>query len=560
MPLVALLFDHPASMLRPSFTFILAVVVGALGGWVFWQLTERMLRAGPETVAAEGESPTPRLNRPRRSSTPAPSQLSAAEIAQVAAWMEQQNAEGARAHEAVLTFASAEALQRFLARSAPGLAVLARLDALRALRVRFAERADLERELADHVGEFDDAAANLIMQLPEPPPKVDRELTGNVPIGNRLREFLGVETDPSQWGRGVTIAIVDTGVVPDATFGAGRLRTLDIGLGVSGTTEGDGHATAVASLAAGAARDAPGVAPAATILSIRATDETGVSDTFTVAQAIVAAVDQGVQIINISLGAHQGGAVLNAAITYATERGVLLVAAAGNDQAAQLAWPAADARVVSVGAVDAVGNQLAFSNAGPQLQFTAPGLGLLTAWTEGSRVWFDGTSASAPIVAGAIAALMTQTPGLTAAQARDLLRQYASEGGREGLDPDYGAGIVNLGWAMARNDPVRIDTAVSSHHYDRASDSIQFIVQNRSARGVGGSVLTIDTDGARSEVAIPWIDAGASRTISVPAHAVDLPADQLRLFHTELHNAPGTIDAEPANNARTSALSGLRRG
>lgn len=547
-------------MLRPAFTFILAIVVGALGGWVFWRLAERMLGVVPAPLAHEAQLPgTNSAHVADDGGTPS-LRLSAAELAQVATWMEQLNDAHARTHEAVLTFSSADGLQRFVARASPGLAVVARLDPLRALRVRFAERSDIERELAAHPGEFEDAAANLVMQLPDPPTKVDRDMTGTIPVGSRLWETLGVETDPRQWGRGVTIAIVDTGVTPDPTFGTGRLRTLDLGLGISGKTEGDGHATAVASLAAGASRDAPGVAPAATILSIRVTDESGLSDTFTVAQAIVAAVDQGAQIVNISLGAHQSGWVLNSAINYAANRGVLLVAAAGNDQAAQLEWPAADPRVVSVGAVDAVGNQLIFSNAGPQLQLTAPGLGLLTAWTEGSRVWFDGTSASAPIVAGAIAALMTQNPGLTAIQARDILRQYSSDGGREGVDPDYGAGIVNLGWAMARNDPARVDTAVSSHYYDPVSDSMQFVIQNRSARGVGGSTLAIDVDGSQSEVSIPWIDAGATRTISVPAHAVELPADQQRHFHTELRNAPGTIDVVPTNNVRTSSLSGLHRG
>ena len=107
-------------------------------------------------------------------------------------------------------------------------------------------------------------------------------------MGNDSLAFLGVNGEHSQWGRGTTIAILDTGVAADVTFGTGRLRALDVGLGVTPGTGGeDGHGTAVAGLAAGLSPDAPGVAPAANLLSIRVTDNTGTSDLFTVAQAIV---------------------------------------------------------------------------------------------------------------------------------------------------------------------------------------------------------------------------------------------------------------------------------
>ena len=241
------------------------------------------------------------------------------------------------------------------------------------------------------------------------------------------------------------------------------MQYLDIGIGTAaGTGPEDGHGTAVAALAAGESPNAPGVAPATDILSIRITDANTQSDIFTVARAILAAVDAGTQIINISLGGYDNSPVLSRAIDYATQRGVVIVASAGNDQAAELTWPAADARVVSVGAVDALGQQVTFSNSGPQLQLTAPGYGVLTAWLDGQRVYFDGTSASAPIVAGAMAAMMSVNPGMNAAQAWQALGQYASDGGAPGPDPDYGNGILNLGWAMNRNDRSRVWTSFST--------------------------------------------------------------------------------------------------
>jgi subtilisin family serine protease len=233
---------------------------------------------------------------------------------------------------------------------------------------------------------------------------------------------------------------------------------------------------------------------------------------------------------------------------------VVIVASAGNDQAAQLTWPAADARVVSVGAIDALGQQVIFSNSSPQLQLTAPGYGVQTAWLDGQRVYFDGTSASAPIVAGAIAALMSVNPGMSAAQAWQTLQQYASDGGAPGPDPDYGNGILNLGWAMNRNDPLRIDTAISSHYYDAATGQMEFVVQNRSGQGVSGMVLNVDAGGVASTTPIPLLAPGATAVVKMPVDQNQLTASGSIVYRTELINPPGIVDQVPANNRRTSSL------
>jgi subtilisin family serine protease len=273
-----------------------------------------------------------------------------------------------------------------------------------------------------------------------------------------------------------------------------------------------------------------------------------------VAQAILAAVDAEAQIINISLGGYESSPTLNRAIDYAAQRGVVIVASAGNDQAAQLTWPAADARVVSVGALDALGQQVIFSNSSPQLQMTAPGYGVQTAWLDEQRVYFDGTSASAPIVAGAIAAMMSANPGLSAAQAWQTLRQYASDGGAPEPDPDYGNGILNVGWAMNRNDPLRIDTAISSHYYDAATGQMEFVVQNRSGQGVSGMVLNVEASGTTTTYSIPLLGPGATYVVKMAVDQSQLKANPGIVFRTQLANPGGVIDQVPANNRKTSAL------
>ncbi len=465
-----------------------------------------------------------------------------------------------RAKEGVLTFKDEAAYRRFLARAQKaGLTILGQLDALRAVRVRYDSFAALRGDLLANADDYAGVSANYLMTIPGPPAKDDRAAMAAVPFGNRALEYLGVDLASaarSTWGQGVTIAVLDTGVARDATFGDYRVRYLDLGLGIAaGNGNEDGHGTAVASLAAGAAFDAPGVAPAANLLSIRVTDANGLSDLFTVAQAILAATDAGAKVINVSLGGYATSAALDAAIGYASDHGAVIVAAAGNDQAAQLAWPAADARVVSVGAIDAAEQQVTFSNSGPQLQITAPGYGVQTAWLNGQRVTVDGTSVSAPIVAGAIAAVLSQNPSLTPQQAWQALQQTTSDAGAPGVDADYGHGILNLGWAMNRLDLSRVDTAVSSHYYDATSHEMEFVVQNRSALAVAGLTLAIDAAGTGSTQPIPPLAPGATYVVKVPVAPTALAAAGSMKFVTQLVNPAGLTDAVPANNRKSSVLS-----
>ncbi|MGH7947040.1 MAG: S8 family peptidase, partial [Opitutaceae bacterium] len=466
----------------------------------------------------------------------------------------------ARDHEAVLSFEDDASMRRLLARAhQSGLTVLGQLGPLRAVRVRFESASALQRELIENGEDYSNIAANGLFGIPQPPAREDRGDVNQVPFGNDTLAFLGANGDRSSWGRGTTIAILDTGVAADTTFGAARVRALDIGLGTTpGAGSDDGHGTAIAALAAGLSPDAPGVAPAANLLGIRVTDTSGTSDLFTISQAIVAAVDAGAGIINVSLGGYSTGTVLDAAINYATQKGALIVAAAGNDQAAQLSWPAADPRVVSVGAIDKVEQQVSFSNSGPQLQLTAPGYGVQTAWLNGQRAYIDGTSASAPIVAGAIAAVISQNPSLTPRQAADLLARTANDGGAPGTDAAFGHGILNLATAFNRNNHSYVDTAVSSHHFDAESSQMQFVVQNRSGRAVSGTSLNVSVGTTSTSHTVPSLAAGETYVAKVPVSAIALKSAGSLSFTTQLTNPTGVVDQVPANNKRTSVLTALK--
>lgn len=529
----------------------LALACAGVLGWV-WRDQARPV-APAESVAASGV--------PARATKPASVTAEASRLAPE--WRARLDALAreivlgrAREREAVLAFPDDAALQRFLARAQKaGITITGRLDGLRAVRVRFDGLGALQRDLVENSADYSGLAANGLIGIPQPPARQERADLTQVPFGNDTLAFLGANGDRNAWGRGTTIAILDTGVAADATFGSGRVRALDIGLGYApGRGSDDGHGTAVAALAAGASPDAGGVAPGASLLSIRVTDTSGLSDLFTLSQAIVTAVDQGASIINISLGGYATGAVLDAALAYSTEKGALVVAAAGNDQASQLAWPAADRRVVSVGAVDKVEQQVLFSNSGEQLQLMAPGYGVQTAWLDGRRVYVDGTSASAPLVSGAIAAVMSQNVSLTARQAADVLVSTASDGGPPGPDAAYGHGIVNLATALNRNNPAYVDSAVSSHSYDPATGQMSFVIQNRSGRALSGLALDISAGTTTTRQIVPSLAAGESYVATVPVNEATLQSAGTLTFSTRLVNPVGLVDQVPGNNARTSVL------
>lgn len=457
-----------------------------------------------------------------------------------------------RPHEAILIFKNAEGYHRFLARAnGSGVIVAGRIDPLNIVRVRIRAYDTFAAQLVARAADYGGVSANPFVEFP-PLPQA-RVGSPQIPVGNTLLSVLGVPagTDTSSWGRGVTIAILDGGALPDPTFGA-RLRYMDIGLGYAGTGVSGRHGTAVAGLAAGSAPDAPGVAPAAEIISIRISNTDDKSDIFTITQAIVASVDAGANIINLSLGGNATSSAINRAIAYASQHGAVIVASAGNNGAGRLKWPAADPHVVSVGATDAAGHQAFFSNSGERLVLTAPGVSLAAADLDGRRSLFSGTSASAPVVAGALAVVISQTPGLTAAQAVEILKTHSSDGGAPGPDPDYGHGTVDLGWALDRANPARVDTAVSAHHYNAETASLEIVLQNRGTLPATALTLTIDLNGRPSTHTIPLIEPGRSLAVSLPVDAA-LAAAPIAL-RTRLYNSEGTTDVAPANNTRATLL------
>ena len=312
---------------------------------------------------------------------------------------------GAAPDELLLSFAKPADLEAFRARAArAGIELLPTDPRLLTARVRVGDGRALASELAG--GGFDRVGPNYLAWVPALPrlPETDADNAGGArPFGSSGLEAIGAGRDRSDWGRGITVAVLDTGITDHPQLEQVRLSRTDL---VQDGQPVDGHGTAMASLIAGADPAEGGVAPAVSLLDIRVADAKGESTTALVAQAILIAVDQGARVINISLGTNADAPVLRRAVEYALERGVVIVAAAGNDQATALAYPAGYNGVVSVAAVDANGVQAFFSNSGSGLVVAAPGVGIVSAYSDNRRVISSGTSQAAALTSGVVATML----------------------------------------------------------------------------------------------------------------------------------------------------------
>jgi len=142
------------------------------------------------------------------------------------------------------------------------------------------------------------------------------------------------------------------------------------------------------------------VAPDATIMPLRTFDDNGNSDLFTLAKAIRYARRNGAQVLNMSFGTLTDAKVLRDAIEYARAGNVVLIASEGNDNTATPQYPAAYAGVIAVAATDLLDRKASFSNYGGFVFVDAPGTHIISATPGGGYGIANGTSFSAPMVAG----------------------------------------------------------------------------------------------------------------------------------------------------------------
>ncbi|HEY2278512.1 MAG TPA: S8 family serine peptidase [Streptosporangiaceae bacterium] len=343
---------------------------------------------------------------------------------------------------------------------------------------------------------------------------------GNKPWAQQALGFAGVW--PLTRGAGVTVAVVDSGVDANPQFGNRVAVGPDLApspAAPSPDADCVGHGTSVASIIAAAPVPGvsfTGVAPAASILSVKITN----SDSFpgsVAAQAIVAAVDDGAQVINLSLATVSTPA-LAAAVRFAQTSDVVVVAAAGNDSpdaATGPFYPAAYPGVLSVGAVGQDGALAGFSDTRTPVSVTAPGVGVTAAYPgvfpRAYHPASNGTSFATAFVSGVAALVRAAHPGLD--QAQVVARITATANGSAG--PGTGYGLVN---------PVQAVTAIGAAAGRQAGAP--------SRAGTPQTRVTIDRpahpDQQAAAIALPITAAAAALAALAVAAAVIIPAGRRR--------------------------------
>ena len=248
---------------------------------------------------------------------------------------------------------------------------------------------------------------------------------------------------PAAWasslGKGMTIAIVDTGVDPTHEDLKANLLTrkqydaINDDFDARDLCPGNVcHGTAVAGVAAAVTNNRKGIAgtaPQAKIMAVRAFGALAGANPADVADGILWAADNGANVINLSLG---GPVPIDPFLTdlqelsllYATAQGALVVAAAGNAAQPFCSTPAFNPAVVCVGASDELDGLADFSNYFLRLDVVAPGTNILTTDRFGYNS-YPGTSFAAPFVAGVGALLMSM--GATNIQAAYIIRATAKD-------------------------------------------------------------------------------------------------------------------------------------
>lgn len=265
----------------------------------------------------------------------------------------------------------------------------------------------------------------------------------------------------------VILAVIDSGLDTGHPEFTGRLLTgKDYVDGSLPVQDACGHGTHVAGIAAAAGNNAEGVAGMAwgiKILPVRVLDKTCGGSFADVAAAILWSVNQGADVINLSLGSASPSTLMENATYWAYDHGVTVVASAGNSGTTPIYYPARYPWVVSVGSVDNTTLRAPSSSFGADLDLVAPGVDILSTTP---RTTFDlekapynatrtygylsGTSMASPHVAGAVALMLSAFP--TKFNHPDKVTQAltatALDLGDSGKDNYYGYGLLQIDAAL----------------------------------------------------------------------------------------------------------------
>ncbi|MGQ5110878.1 S8 family serine peptidase [Bacillus halotolerans] len=244
-------------------------------------------------------------------------------------------------------------------------------------------------------------------------------------------------------GKNVKIAVIDSGISPhDDLSISGGYSAVSY---TSSYKDDNGHGTHVAGII-GAKHNGygiDGIAPEAQIYAVKALDQNGSGDLQGLLKGIDWSIANGMDIVNMSLGTSSDSQILHDAMDKAYEKGVLLVAASGNEgNGKPVNYPAAYSSVVAVSATNQHNQLAAFSTTGNQVEFSAPGTDITSTYLHQYYATGSGTSQATPHAAAMFALLKQRDPGNTNVQLRALMQKNIVDLGMTGRDQQFGYGLI----------------------------------------------------------------------------------------------------------------------
>lgn len=275
----------------------------------------------------------------------------------------------------------------------------------------------------------------------------------NVEMTNAHKAWVG---NPAITGQGIKVAVIDTGVAnhPELPNVVQRISFLENNpntlINEANPLDYDGHGTHVAGIIGAMRgggtvnqRDVVGVAPNVNLYSLKVSCKETSGTVLNIITAIDWAIANNMDIINISLGTTGNDVtLLREAVNRAYNAGILVVGASGNTHSAPVDFPARYGSVIAVSAIDREKRLATFASTGPEIEFTAPGVAVVSPHLN-NYLALNGTSMAAPHVAGFLALLKQKNPQMSAQQLRIELTRYAEDLGEIGRDPKFGHGLIN---------------------------------------------------------------------------------------------------------------------
>lgn len=329
----------------------------------------------------------------------------------------------------------------------------------------------------------------------------------------------------------VTIAILDTGV--DGThedLASQMVPGWNVYNSNSDTRDIHGHGTAVAGIAAASGNNGVGIASVCwgcRIMPLRISDNYGLATYSDIASGLTWAADQGARVANISYNATASSTVSRSA-DYFQRKGGIVTVASGNS--GTFDDSSDNLNVLTVGATDLTDSTYSWSNTGNNLDLVAPGF-VYSTMVGGGYAVAQGTSASAPLVAGAAGLLFSLYPGLTPTQVQDILRQSADDMGTPGWDFNYGHGRLNLHKALAMASSLSAgdqtppnDTITSPSEGQTVSNNVSVFVNVTDNVGVVKVELYVDGKLSGTSGTAPFTIKWSTRRTPSGAHMLQSKA------------------------------------